>query len=353
MMKGLRVAGFTVAALISSSLTLIGTGCSRRADVPLEHPVAVRVAQVRLADLEESISYLGTIRSKHEVLLAARVQGTIVGFEVEEGDPVIADEILVRIDAPHLDAAVARLQADDTYWANHLAEDRRLVELGAIAPEQVAASTRAATAARSALVEAEARMAWTVERSPLSGTVLEWLADPGQHVLPGQPIMRLAGSTREVRVQVVEEDLRRGIRVQTPVVVEVHDGNTFATSVSDVGATASRGTRAFVVTLPIPDAPGLDIRNGESIPVRFIVRREDDASAVPLRAVADQDADPHVFLVESGLAVRWTVATGVMEAGWVAITPPPPAGSVVAVSNLEELADGVAVFPVVDEGVEP
>lgn len=353
MMRGLRVASFTVAALLYSSLTVIGTGCARRDDVPPEQPVAVRVAQVRLADLEESISYLGTIRSEHEVLLAARVQGTVVGFEVEEGAPVVSDEILVHIDAPQLDAAVARSQADDTYWANHLAQDRRLVELGAISPEQVAASTRAAAAARSALVEAEARMAWTVERSPLSGTVLEWLADPGQHVLPGQPLMRLAGSTREVRVQVVEEDLRRGIRVQTPVVVEVHDGHTFTTTVSDVGATASRGTRAFIVTLSIPDTPGLDIRNGESVPVRFIIRRQDDASAVPVRAVADQHADPHVYLVENELAVRWTVATGVMENGWVTITPPPPAGSVVAVSNLEELTDGVAVFPVVDEGVKP
>jgi len=311
------------------------------------------VAEVRQADVAEAIPYLGTVRSTREVLVTARIQGSVVRITRQEGEPVQEGDTVVLLSAPDLDAAVERFRADDIYWSNRLAADRRLAQSGAIPQEQVEATTRAALAANAALAEFETRRAWTRERSPLSGVVLEWRVEPGQHVFPGQPMILLGGDAREVRVPVVEEDVRRGVREGSRARLTPGTGESFDVEVGEVAPSTEGAGRAFTVTLPVPAERARDLRSGESIRVRFLLRESPAAHVVPVRAIAGRSTAPHVFLVSEGRAQRRHVTPGVEQDGWVAVTPPPPLGAHVAVSNLGALDDGVAVFAVPDTEVHP
>jgi multidrug efflux pump subunit AcrA (membrane-fusion protein) len=53
-----------------------------------------------------------------------------------------------------------------------------------------------------------------------------------------------------------------------------------------------------------------------------------------------------LFLVEGDVVRRHSVTTGIAEKGWVAVTSPLPPGARVAVSNLDVLHDGAAIYPV-------
>ncbi len=324
-------------------------GCKRDSAVPKTPLVAVRVAPVRTTPLKRTLDYLGTVAPARQVLLAARIQGTVASLRVEEGESVAEGRELTTLHAPDLEATVARLRADRDYWTRRRDEDVSLAAKGAVPGDQLAASERAATAAVAALAEAEARLGWTRERSPFAGTVLEWRVEAGQHVLPGQPLVLLGSTDIEVQVPVVAEDVRTGITVGIPAFLAGPGLETIATVVEEVAPSATGQSRTFFVTLPVPTGAGTDWRPGEPVSVRFILEESTAGAAVPSRAIAGRGESRWVFLVEEGVSRRWEVATGLEVDGWVSITPAPPRGALVAVTNLDRLSDGAAVFSVSEE----
>lgn len=325
-------------------------GCEQESAEPKAPPVAVRVAPVRTTPLQRTLDYLGTVASARQVLLAARIQGTVASLGAEEGESVAEGGELATIHAPDLEATVARLRADHDYWKRRRDEDVRLAASGAVPQDQLAASERASTAAAAALGEAEARLGWTRERSPFAGTVLEWRVEAGQHVLPGQPLLLLGGTDIEVQVPVVAEDVRAGIEVGAPAFLNGPGSETLATVVEEVAPATTGQGRTFVVTLPVPAEAGADWRPGEPVPIRFVLEESTGGAAVPTRAIAGRGESRWVFLVEEGVSRRWEVATGLEVDGWVSIAPAPPRGAMVAVTNVDRLRDGAAVFSVREEG---
>ncbi|MBU2500685.1 efflux RND transporter periplasmic adaptor subunit [bacterium] len=311
--------------------------------------MAVRVSTVRTAPLQRTLDYLGTVAPAKQVLLAARVQGTVTALGAEEGESVAEGRELASLHAPDLEAAVARLRADHVYWSRRRDEDEGLAARGAVPQDQLEASKRTAAAAAAALAEAEARLGWTRERSPFPGSILEWRVEAGQHVLPGQALVLLGGLEIEVQVPVVAEDLRAGIKEGIPAFLTGPGSGTIMTTVQEVAPAASGQGRTFAVTLPVPAVAGADWRPGEPVRVRFSLEESTGGAAVPSRAIAGRGDGKWIFLIEDGIARRWEVATGLEVDGWVSIAPAPPQGAVVAVTNLDRLSDGAAVFSVSEE----
>ena len=351
----------TAARLIVIALVLVLAGCSREDETektgenaPGPQPVAVRVERPRITTLERRISYVGTIFARQEVPIIARVQGTLAELPFREGDVFPVDSVLARLDSPELEAAVERLEAEVDYWNRRHETDKRLVAQGALAPEQADASERASRSARASLDEAKAQIAKTMVTAPFGGTVLDWPAEIGQPVMPGQPLILIGDSSREIKVEVVEEDLGRGISLGTPVELLVSPGTAVAARVSAIASISSGQARTFSVTIPIPDessTAGL-LRKGSSIRTEFIVDRQVEVVAVPTRAVADRDGRPHIFVISGETAHRVEVEPGITQEGWVAADFEWNGKDPVAVTNLSGLQNGAPVYAVSTEGSE-
>jgi RND family efflux transporter MFP subunit len=67
---------------------------------------SVAVGKVERRDIVKSFEGVGTIEAPTHVKLAAKVSGRIAMLTVEEGDHVAAGQVLVRLDAPELEAQV-------------------------------------------------------------------------------------------------------------------------------------------------------------------------------------------------------------------------------------------------------
>ena len=337
-----------IAAVVMNRAGRAGTDDqTSAARVPEQPPVAVRTVLPRRMDMETGVSYIGTVFSRTEVRIIARLPGTVTELAYREGDAAPEGAVLARIDAPEIRAQVERLTVDRDYWARRHEADKRLVERNALAPEQADAGERSLKTPEAALAEARSQLEKTRERAPFSGTVLSRFVEPGQSVMPGTPVLLFGSTGGELRAEIVEEDLRRGIRPGTAADIRFETGEALRSRVAEVSPAAGGATRTFTVKVPLPSGrPGSTPRRGSSLRVTFVLESFPGTLTLPVEAVADKTSDPHIFLIRDGAALREPVRPGIESGGRIAVDFPWNGTDRAAVSNLEVLRDGDPVFPV-------
>ncbi|MBL6432006.1 MAG: efflux RND transporter periplasmic adaptor subunit [Alphaproteobacteria bacterium] len=188
---------------------------SETADAP---PPTVWVEQVTAAK-SAGLSYSGTIRARSDAPVAFRVGGKLSVREVDIGDRVEAGDVIARLDATDFEAALsaeqaqeraARAEADRT--ADALERIKTLKQKGHVSQASLDAAQAAADAAAEALkaagerrLLAENQRAYTELQADVAGVVTAVLAEPGEVVALGQPVVRIAAALgREAEVAVPE-----------------------------------------------------------------------------------------------------------------------------------------------------
>lgn len=157
----------TPRALLLASLAAVAAalaGCGSDAKTPdraaAPTPVSAPVAEVVEVEVPETHEATGTVRSKFEATLSAKMMGRVVAVNVREGDRVRAGQTLVTLDARDLSAAVAmsdaNLQAARVGVAN--AETAAAME-GQMSAARVQTAQAALDQARAALGSAKANLA--------------------------------------------------------------------------------------------------------------------------------------------------------------------------------------------------
>ena len=342
------------AGLLSAGLLFVRISGSKEDNKPGEKaavsPVAVRVQMPVKRTLEHRLSYAGTVYVGREVRIISQVQGAVTELPFNEGESFPEGAVLARLDSPEIEASVERLESEHDYWQSRYETDKRLAAQNALAPEQVESSSRALRSARAGLAEARAGLEKTVLTARFSGQILDRYVEPGQVMMPGQPILLIGDSSREVRVDVVEEDLARGVAAGIPVELKPGASSVIESRVSSISSVSSGKARSFTVTVSVPQDAGGQLRKGASIRADFVLNRKENATAVPVRAVADRDNNPYIFIISVNHARKVRVKTGISEGGWIAADFSWNGTDPVAVTNLRSLIDGVPVYPVAEEG---
>ncbi len=169
-----------------------------------------------------------------EVTVAAEVGGRLLSFALEEGDRVVRDSVVGRVDTVPLllerralvarraaaaagvreaGANIAALEVQSAIADRELARTERLLRQSAATAQQGDRAERDARVAREQLAGARAargsatqevaaldaqvaalddRLARSRITSPLDGTVLARYVEPGEYVQAGQPLFKLA-----------------------------------------------------------------------------------------------------------------------------------------------------------------
>ncbi len=354
----LAAAGLLLAAAL--------TGCRRPPPPP--PPPVVRVEAARpwsISTTEAAQTYLGVVRAENETDLGFKVGGILErigpepGRQWGEGDRFDRDQVLaqlVQVDfLAERDSAAARRDLAES----RLARAEQLRRDGAISPQEY----DTLKAARDEAVAAfeRARQAWwdSTLRAPFAGHVLARLANAGETVLPGRPVLRIADlSVMSVEVGVPDRrvgHLRRGQRL--PLTVHTLEDRTFTGEVAEVGVAAKEGSRLFKVVLKVPN-PDLRLRSGMTAAVALDPPPETRGEAVLVRlsalvgrstgtAAAEGDADAPalaVFVVDDqGFARERPVRTDEIIRSSVVITEGLRPGERVVVVGAAQLQDGVRV----------
>ena len=256
----------TVAATLYLSLL---TACDKpTAEAP--PPLAVLVREVGQQSAVPLTIYTGEVRARHETDLSFRVGGKLVARNVEVGDAVRKGAALARLDPQdlRLSAEAARDQlsaaeAELSLARSELDRARQLVAQNFMS-ESVLDSRRTAVEGAEARVrqaraqsELTANQAgYTVLKAEHDAVVLAVLADRGEVVAAGQPVLRLARQDeREVLIHVPEGRVA-GISVGMPAQVRplADTERHYAAQVREMAAAADAATRTFAVRLSIEGA---------------------------------------------------------------------------------------------------
>jgi len=249
-------------ALVTLALGLAATACTR-------------------ADPPDGLYGNGRIQGD-EVRLASRIPGRLARVDVHEGDRVARDQVLAqlttrevraRLDQARAGVAAARAAVTEAHvqvqvLAHHvetaradLARMQALLDAGAATAQQVdraddtvtglqgqlavararVTQTEAVLAERSAaVVSAETPLDDARVRSPLDGVVLLRLAEPGEVVQAGQPLLVLVDPTDLfLKVYIAEAQIGQ-VRIgdQARVTVDAFADRTFRGMVTEVAGRA-------------------------------------------------------------------------------------------------------------------
>jgi RND family efflux transporter MFP subunit len=200
---------FTVLFLLG----LLGFGCNEAdAQQPQRPPAPVIVAQAQQQSMATTITATGTVASRNDARLATEVEGRLE-WMAEPGTRVKKGQSVARLDDERLKlalrdnaAAVKRLEANADLLKT---QSERLASL---APENIVSRNQLDEASsRLAMAEQELEQARVARdralldlqrasvRAPFDGYVAERLAQAGEYVALGTPLVRLV-DTRNVEV---------------------------------------------------------------------------------------------------------------------------------------------------------
>jgi HlyD family secretion protein len=297
--------------------------------------LTVDAAVARPASLEEATKYVGTTFPVREVSLRSRVEGQLLDVTADVGDQVEQGQVLARIDDSISQATVAEAEAEVAALQSEVASltadvnDARaqvqqaqlelkqaqsdaartsqLFQQGAIseqeaeldrtevgtAKQRLQSAQQQVTNRSSAVVAAQRRVAvqeaivaqeqqrqsFTLLTSPVTGSVLERILEPGDLAQPGDEVLRLGDFSQiQVRVQISELELAKIRSGQTAQVqLDALPEETLTGKVTQISLAADATARLIPVEVTIPNQ---DRRIGRGLLARVNFERQSDRHIV-------------------------------------------------------------------------
>jgi membrane fusion protein (multidrug efflux system) len=306
--------------------------------------VAVEVAAVQSAQLQEDVSAIGTLRSNESVVVRPEISGRITEINFVEGGAVQKGQLLVALDssvyAAEVQQAKANLALAETSF-NRTSELERAKFVSSNAKDQALNVLRVAEAN---VALAAARLAKTRIHAPFGGVIGIRQVSVGDYVKEGQDLVTLEDiSSLKVDFRVPElrlADLKRGQAVE--VGSDALPGRGYKATLDAIDPLVDQNGRAVVLRARLKNADG-QLRPGMFVRTRVILAERLDALTVPEEALIPVGADQYVYKVTEGRASRVKVKTGLRRGSQVEITEGLQAGDIVVTAGQLRLREGVAV----------
>jgi RND family efflux transporter MFP subunit len=234
-------------------------------------------AEARLAEVEEVGGPVfeaasGAVAAARQTVVASRILARIEDIRVRAGDAVAAGDLLVSLDSRDFETRVA--QAREAVQAARARRDfaeserlryEQLVERGVATAQRLdraVADYRSAAAdldrLQQSLQEAETALTYTEIRAPEAGLVVDRLAEAGDTVAPGSPVLRIYDpSTLRVEVP-VRESLAVRLEVGDSLDLEIPAlSKRIAGRIAEIVPYAEPGARTLLVKVALPDTTGI------------------------------------------------------------------------------------------------
>jgi RND family efflux transporter MFP subunit len=234
--------------------------------------VTATVVEETVAVVEESA---GTVEAERRTMISSRILATIRAVHVTAGQQVAVGEPLIELDDRALAAAAEQAQravdaaaAMRARRASDFERARQLLREGVMSRsefEQIESAAKVAAAelesARQALEAATVARSYAVITSPVSGRVVDRLADPGDTAAPGKPLLAIYDPTALRLEAAVRQGLASRLSVGSVLRVRLEgSAQPFAAEISEIVPQAEAGSRSVFIKVRLP--PRADLFTG-------------------------------------------------------------------------------------------
>jgi RND family efflux transporter MFP subunit len=308
--------------------------------------IAVRLARVEPGPAAYPIRASGLVATKDGWDLSFKVGGLLERVEAREGDRVKRGQVLARLDATELAAAVHEAREAVEKARRDAARMATLAAEGAASRMSAEDARTAKGVAEAQLAAAEFNLRHGTLIAPDDGWVDERLGEPGEVVAPGRPVLRVSGLGRGfvVRAALPDRDvlgLRPGTRVT--VTLDADPDQPLEGRVSEMSRAAGKGTGTYQVEVALEQPRGAALLSGLTAKLE-IARTVPAEGSVPLGAVVDGDGDQGaVFVVANGVARKLPVRIALLTGDRAVVARGLAGADEVVVDGAPRLADGSRV----------
>jgi RND family efflux transporter MFP subunit len=314
--------------------------------------VPVKVSEVDQGMITSSLVFDSVLETESSVEIFAETSGLILEVHVEEGDRVVAGQILALMENVEegVDAEEAKARYEHQKANFKRTEDlygRKLIN-----QQEYDNAKFDLEQMRLRFERAKIQLENTIVRSTVSGVVTERNAQAGRRVatnrvlfsimnldelfanvnIPGQHML----SIEQGLPAVIDSDLIEGVRY-----------DAFVKLVSPIVDPES-GT--FKAKVAVSKLNGMPIYPGMFVNVRVIVDTSDDAVLIPKEAIVHEGDLKYIFKVQNGKAKKTLLQEGYSNVGFVQATSDIVKGDLVIVMGHSALKDGANV-KIVEEAV--
>ncbi len=303
--QGLRNGWTALAALM---VVLLAAGCGGGeggeggkdgADAGEDTSVPVETALSKRDEIVASYTGTASLEPEGQAQVVAKSSGVVQSVLVEEGDKVRAGQVLATLDAerPRLalrqsEASLKRLEND----ANRAQEMFKRKLLSAEASDRAKFDMQSQ---RAAYEMARLELSYTQVVAPISGVVSMRMVKPGNFMTINQAAFMIDDFDPLLAVLNVPE---RELRLLKPTMkvgmqVDALPGRTFEGVIDRVSPVVDSKTGTLRVTAEFHDETGT-LKSGMFGRLTVVYDTRRDALVVPREALADEDGETFVYVVE-------------------------------------------------------
>jgi len=337
------------------AMVLISCGQS---DSPAPEPYKPRLVRtVTLGGPNQGAwqEFPGKVEAAKVANLAFRVSGELAELSALEGDEVIKNQLVARLDDKDQNIRLRARKAEYEQAFSDFQRGETLIKSGGISRSDFQRLEATSSTAKSSFESAQRDLEATQLRAPFAGFIAVRHVENFEEILAQEPIYTLQDVSRlSVKVDVPESVMigaRREEDIQVSAFFDAIPDRRFPLTLNEVATRASDGTNTFEVTFEFPNTPDFNLLPGMSVTVRLESPARAEASNtlyVPAQAVLADGTGPFAFVAVPDSATTAVVrqrrlSIGRLTGSGLEVVSGLQAGDQLITAGMSKLQDGLPV----------
>lgn len=309
----------------------------------------VDVTEVSTVSWQLSAQSIGAIRAINGVSVAIELPGVVQEVLFESGQHVKKGDILIRLNSDIEQAALATRRAEAELASKEYQHNASLISMQAVSQSTVDEKKAAEDTARARVREAEARLGKKVLTAPFDGVLGLRLADIGEYLFVGMPIVEINMLDPILVEYTLTEKELADVDIGDPVEVTVAatGPEVFKGAVTAINGSVTPETRTVQLRAQLPNSEQR-LKPGMFATIRTLVEEVRQVVAIPNTALSFNTYGNFAYAItenEKGKLVteRRTLETGATRDGMTEVKKGLEPGERIIASGLLRLRTGQPV----------
>ena len=353
-----KLANLAILAILLSGCSLFEKKDENANAAQQMPPLPVGVITAKTGDMEVALSFNGQIVGELDVVVKAKVVGTIEKQNFTPGQAVNEGDILFEIDSAKYEAAYNIAKANFDNANADLKRAKNLRASNAISQREYDAALAAYNITNANLTNAKIDLDYSKVKAPFSGVVGDNLKDVGAYVSGADSDLVRLTKLDPIYVKFGISDVEK-LKIDTNLANGEWEKKSSSVSISVAGKDYN-GTLKFIdnvvnsntATVDAKaefDNPNLELKPGTYARVKVGGFHQKNGAKLPQIAVLQDLSNPFVYVVENGKIAKKIVKVIAQTATEAIISEGINDGDLVVIDNFKKIRVGLDVAPLNEE----
>ncbi len=308
-----------------------------------QKPEPVAVKRVTFGDAKSIFSTTATLEAEQRADVVSRTTGVVRRIEVEEGDMVKKDQVLLTLEDENQKLQLKMAQIKVQNLQKEYQRLKPVHEQGILSAQEFEALESRIEEAQASVELAELNLSYTVVRAPFSGSLTRRYLDQGAAVQPNAALFQIMDTSPLLaRIHIPANRMGSVHSGQSVVLTLDSSASELVGKLSLVSPIVDASAGTVKVTAEIANYPA-GTRPGDFVQVNVVTESHANAMLVDTVAVFEDKGEQVLYIVVDGKAVRKVVKVGFVERGVTEILAGIDGSEWIVVKGQRNLRDGAAV----------